>query len=111
MTTTVIKGTTYDLATTLRVAYTVQGMHNHKPYTEVFKNLGDMTIEQQVGILYAAFKVANPEVAKTISEIDFLNYYLDNYTLKAVMDQLQAVVQGILGKTDGETPEGDKEGN
>ena len=35
--TTTINGTEYSLGTTLRVAYKVQGQHNHKPYTEVFQ--------------------------------------------------------------------------
>ena len=30
-------GRDVDLATTLRVAYQVQGQHNHKPYAEVFQ--------------------------------------------------------------------------
>lgn len=97
MLTTKINGTEYDLSTTLRVAYKVQGQHNHKPYTEVFKALGDMTLEQQINILYASFQCANPEAAKEITSQKFLDYYLDNYNLKLVMDQMQAVVQGIMG--------------
>ena len=45
-------GTDFPLATTLRVAYNVQGQHNHKPYTEVFKDIGDMTVEDQLGIIW-----------------------------------------------------------
>ena len=51
-------GTDFPLATTLRVAYNVQGQHNHKPYTEVFKDIGDMTVEDQLGIIYCSFKCA-----------------------------------------------------
>lgn len=102
MLTTKINGTEYDLSTTLRVAYKVQGQHNHKSYTEVFKGLGDMTLEQQINILYASFQCANPEAAKDITSQKFLDYYLDNYNLKIVMDQLQAVVQGIMGTEDEE---------
>lgn len=95
-----INGTEYSLSTTLRVAYKVQGQHNHKPYTEVFQGLGDMTLEQQINILYASFQCANPEAAKEITSQKFLDYYLDNYNLKIVMDQLQAVVKGIMGTED-----------
>ena len=95
-----INGTEYELSTTLRVAYKVQGQHNHKPYTEVFQGLGDMTLEQQINILYASFQCANPEAAKEITSQKFLDYYLDNYNLKIVMDQLQAVVKGIMGTED-----------
>lgn len=97
---TIINGTEYELSTTLRVAYKVQGQHNHKPYTEVFKGLGDMTLEQQINILYASFQCANPEASKEITAQKFLDYYLDNYNLKVVMDQLQAVVKGIMGTED-----------
>lgn len=104
---TVIDGQEYPLATTLRVAYMVQGQHNHKPYTEVFKGIGDMTVEDQIGILYAAFCCANPGVQdiKTgkmrpqFTRDEFQNYYLDNYNLKDLMDQLQEVIQGIMGTT------------
>ena len=97
MLTTIINGAEYPLSTTLRVAYKVQGQHNHKPYTEVFKGMGDMTLEQQINILYASFQCANPEQAKFITAQNFLDYYLDNYNLKVVMDQLQAVIEGIMG--------------
>lgn len=89
----------YNLATTLRVAYAVQGQHNHKPYTEVFQQIGNMTLEDQIAILYAAFACANKEEAKFITRQNFLDYYLDNYTLSDVMGQLQAVIEGITGKT------------
>lgn len=90
-----IDGVDYPLATTLRVAYKVQGQHNHKAYSKVFAEIGDMTLQEQIGILYAAFQVANPEV--TITQQQFLDYYLDNFNLKLIMDQVRAVVQGIMG--------------
>ena len=96
MITTIVNGKEYDLATTLRVAYLVQGQHNHKPYSEVFSGIGDMVLEDQIGILYCAFKVANPDEAKFIKREDFFNSYLDNFTLKEVMDQLEKVIKGIM---------------
>ena len=103
--TTIINGTEYPLSTTLRVAYKVQGQHNHKPYTEVFQALGDMTLEQQIAILYASFQCANPDQAKFITQQQFLDFYLDNYSLKTVMDQLQAVVKGIMGMDETSAPQ------
>ena len=95
-----IKGTEYEMATTLRVAYKVQGQHNHEPYSKVFENIGDMTVEQQLGILYCSFECANPEVAKQFTQIEFINYCLDNMNLKDMLDKLKELVQGIMG-TDG----------
>ena len=95
--TTVINGQEYNLATTLRVAYMVQNQHNHKSYTEVFQSLGDMPLEDQINVLYAAFVCANREQASFITKQIFLDYYLDHYNLKDVMEQLEGVIQGITG--------------
>ena len=95
MVTTTINGVEYPLATTLRVAYQVQGQHNHKPYSKVFADIGDMCIEDQIGILFCAFQVGNPDVQ--MLKQAFLNYYLDNMNLKQIMDQLKAVIQEITG--------------
>lgn len=94
---TIINGTRYPLATTLRVAYMVQGQHNHEPYSEVFKNIGDMSVEDQIGIIYCAFKCANPEVALSMPLKDFIDYYLDNFNLKDLLKQLEALIKGIMG--------------
>lgn len=97
---TKINGEEFALATTLRVAYKIQGQHNHKSYTEIFKSIGDMPLEQQIGMLYVSFQCANPEAAFRIKQQDFLDFYLDNYNLKVVMEQLEQVIQGITGYTD-----------
>lgn len=98
MLTVKIQGREYPLATTLRVAYKIQGQHNHKPYTEVFKSIGEMHLEDQIGILYAAFECANPEEIFKIKRQDFLESYLDTYNLKTMMDHLQEVIKGIMGE-------------
>lgn len=93
-----INGTEYSLSTKLRVAYKVQGQNSHKPYSEIFQHLDTMPIEKQVEILYAAFEVENPDRAKFITFQNFLDEYLDNYNVSTIMDQLQEVIGGILGK-------------
>ena len=98
MVTVEIRGTQYELATTLRVAYKVQGQHSHKAYSKVVSEIGDMPLEEQIGILFVAFQIANPEVKMTQQE--FLNYYLDNFKMKEVLDQLKDVVQEIMGVDD-----------
>lgn len=96
-----MNGTEYTLATSLRVAYKVQGQHNHKAYSKVFSEIGDMTLEEQIGILFAAFQVGNPEVKMTQQQ--FLDFYLDTYNLKILMDQVKEIVQGIMGTEPGHT--------
>ncbi len=96
---TVINNVEYPLATTLRVAYEIQGQHNHKPYAEVFKGVGEMPVEQQIGMIYASYlcaaRTAGSESIMTRNA--FQDYYMDNFNLKDLMDQLQGIVQGIMG--------------
>ena len=101
-TSVVLGGETYELATTLRVAYRVQGQNNHKPYSEVFASIGDMPLEDQVGILYEAFWCANPAERTHYTRQQFLEEYLDRYNVKQMMLQLKAVIQGIMGIKDDE---------
>lgn len=93
-----INGTEYELSTKLRVAYKVQGQNGHKPYSEVFSQLDSMPIEKQIAILYCAFEVANPDQVKEVTSQKFLDWYLDNYDVSTIMDQLQDVIGGILGQ-------------
>ena len=96
--TIIYKDTEYALATTLRVAYKIQGQHNHESYLDVFNKLGEMPIEQQIGIIYASFAVANPSEATFITQQSFLDYCLDNYDLSYVMETIQGIIEGIVGK-------------
>lgn len=89
---------TYECATTLRVAYIVQGQHNHKPYTQIFEDIGEMTVEDQIGIVYAAIKAANKGIEKEISFNTFMNDYLDACTLTDLLDQVKEIINGIMGK-------------
>lgn len=92
-------GIEYPLATTLRVAYKIQGQHNHKAYSKIFSEVGDMSLEDQIGMLYAAFQIANPETK--VLQQSFLDNYLDNYNLKFLMDQIKELIQGIMGAEQG----------
>ena len=98
MLTVKLKGIEYPLATTLRVAYKVQGQHNHKSYTEVFKSLGEMVLEDQIGIIYAAFECANPTEVFKMKRQDFLEAYLDEYNIKIMMEHIQKIIEGIMGE-------------
>ena len=94
-----INGTEYPMATTLRVAYLVQGQHNHKPYSEVFQNIGNMSIEDQIGILYCSFSCANPDKSKTMDRLTFQNALLDSpdMTLSKIMKLITELIKSIMG--------------
>lgn len=104
-----MNGKEYELSTKLRVAYKIQGDNAHKPYTKIFSEIGDMTLEKQIELLYAAFSVGNPEDAKFITKQQFLDYYLDNYDLGTVMSQLEELVNGILGEKGRQIADGAKD--
>lgn len=93
-------GQEYALSNKLRVAYRVQGQHDHRPYTEVFSGVGDMPIEDQIGIIYESFWCANPEARDKIPRQQFLEEYLDRYDVKTLMEQLREIIQGIMGVED-----------
>ena len=95
-----INGMDYELAGTLRVAYLVQGQHNHKSYMEVFRGVSEMPIEQQIDIVYAAFKVGNPLAAAQMSSKMFLEWALDNLPFKKLLMLVKSIINQIVGKDD-----------
>lgn len=114
--TILINGVEYPLATTLRVAYKVQGQHNHEPYSRVFERIGEMTVEEQIGIVYAAFTCANAQESATFPEPMFRNYMLDHFNLRELLDLMQGIIKGVMGedtseKVDTSTVEDAEEGN
>lgn len=94
-----LNGKEYTLATNLRVAYNVQGQHNHKSYMEVFQNVDNMTLEEQVGILYEAAKVGTDKSIMPNKQ-DFLAEYLDapEANISTLLTTLKQIFEGILGR-------------
>ena len=105
------RGQIYPLSTTLRVAYEVQGQHNHTPYTQVFESMGDMHVEEQIGLIWASFKCANKEyIANTdMTKQVFTDEIMDTCNLKDLMDLLEKVVGGIMGEDLSEKKKKDKD--
>lgn len=97
-----INGEDFQLATTLRVAFKIQGQNEHKPYARVFQELTDLPVEKQIDMLYASFICANPEQTKVMTDKEFRDYCFDNMTIKDLMDLLQQVIKGIMGISDEE---------
>ena len=93
----ILDGCEYELATTLRVAYKLQGYNNHKSYLEIFQNIGEMTLEKQIEILYTAFEVANPSEIDRWNKTTFLNCVLDNYNASQMLHLIEGVTTAIMG--------------
>lgn len=97
-----INGKEYTLSDKLRVAYKLQEVNNHKPYTEIFKSLGSMSLEKQIEFVWIAFNLANPEAesevtpGKKMTQKEFQDYCLDNLGLSLIMDLIQDIMDGIM---------------
>lgn len=97
----IINGTAYPLATTLRVAYKIQSMNEHKSYADVFKDLASLSVEKQIDIVFASFICANKDT--TFKPETFREYCFDNFNVGDLMNLLGDIVNGIIGET-GEAP-------
>ena len=100
MATITLNGMEYNLASNLRVAYELQGQHNHTPYSKILSEIGEMCIEQQIDFLYLAFKIANEDVARTFTKEMFRSYIFDHaeFNTKYLLTLIKDVIAGILGK-------------
>lgn len=97
-----INGVEYTLSDKLRVAYKLQEVNNHRPYTEIFKGLGGMPLEKQIEFVWIAFNMANPDMESIskpgtkMSQKEFQDYCLDNIGLSLIMDLIKDIMDGIM---------------
>lgn len=87
------KGVDYEMKDTLRVCYAIQASNNHKPYKQVFEEMGDMPIESQIDVLYASFNLANPGVAKSQ---EFRDYVMDEMGLNKFQETLGQLMDALM---------------
>ena len=94
-----LNGNEYPLACNLRVAYVLQNQHNHDSYSSILSRIGEMPLEQQIDVLYAAFQIANPETAKTFTREMFRTYVLDldAFHASVILQIIKKIISGILG--------------
>ena len=95
-----LNGNEYPLACNLRVAYVLQNQHNHESYSSILSRVGEMPLEQQIDVIYAAFQIANPETAKTFTREMFRMYVLDHdeFNASVILQMIKKIISGILGK-------------
>ena len=95
-----LNGNEYPLACNLRVAYALQNQHNHESYSSILSRVGEMPLEQQIDVIYAAFQIANPETAKTFTREMFRMYILDHdeFNASVILNIIKDIISGILGK-------------
>ena len=95
-----LNGNEYPLPCNLRVAYVLQNQHNHESYSSILSRVGEMPLEQQIDVIYAAFQIANPETAKTFTREMFRMYVLDHdeFNASVILNIIKDIISGILGK-------------
>lgn len=89
------------LATTLRVAYALRDICGAKNLQGAISAIAQMDSEQQLELLYAAYKAANKE--NPMRKEEFLDKVLDNLGVFAIADAVGEVAEGLLYS--GLTPE------
>ena len=94
-----LNGNEYPLACNLRVAYVLQNQHNHESYSSILSGVGEMPLEQQIDVIYAAFQIANPETAKTFTREMFRMYVLDHdeFNASVILNIIKDIISGIHG--------------
>ena len=94
-----LNGNEYPLACNLRVAYVLQNQHNHESYSSILSRVGEMPLEQQIDVVYAAFQIANPDTAKTFTR-EIRTYVLDHdeFNASVILNIIKDIISGILGK-------------
>lgn len=86
------QGQEYEVSTTLRVAFIIQSRFNQKPYMQIFQDIQNMKLEEQVRMLFVAFDLKNPNVA---TEKQFLDEVLDNWNLNMITRKVAELVEAI----------------
>lgn len=118
MATLKIFGEDFELSTKLRVAYKLQEANNHKPYTKIFEDLGEMPLEKQIQFVWISFNIANPNMMSIttpgaiMKEQEFRDAVLDGETnLDDLLEAMKKIIDGIMyqGKTEEEIAQIKKE--
>lgn len=90
------QGEEYELSSKLKVAFLIQKAFNHKPYTEVFREVGTLGIDRQIEIIWLAFKEENPEVAIGLSLTKFQEGLFEESNVTYIYEALTGVIEGIM---------------
>ena len=88
-----LAGKTYQVDTTLRVAYEMQTDFD-KPYTEIFSGMRRAYLQDQIKTIYTAFRILNPDI---YTYGQFFDLALAEWKLNAVLDIVNTIMALITG--------------
>lgn len=89
-----------ELSDTLRVIYALKDITGAKGLREAMQSLGALDMDQQLQLIYAAYKAGNKE---PLSEEEFIGMLLDNCGVFAIADIIEKLSEGLMYS--GMTPE------
>ena len=101
-----LSGKEYEIAKSLRVAFEMQKDFGKLPYMKIFEEITDRPLEDQIKMIYVAFRIKNPNV---MTKDEFIDLVLDEWTLDGVWDVINKLMNAITGKKDKEPTEVEEE--
>lgn len=89
-----IAGKSYELADTLRVIYSIKDITGAKNLREALQSLTALDVDDQIKLLYAAYKANKNNPA--MSQEEFKDLILDNCGVFAIMDMVNDLANGLM---------------
>lgn len=89
-----IAGKNYELADTLRVVYAIKDITGAKNLREALQSLTALDVDDQIKLLYAAYKANKNNPAMTQEE--FKDLILDNCGVFAIVDMVNDLANGLM---------------
>lgn len=89
-----IASKSYELADTLRVVYSIKDITGAKNLREALQSLTALDVDDQIKLLYAAYKANKNNPA--MSQEEFKDLILDNCGVFAIMDMVNDLANGLM---------------
>lgn len=84
----------FELAANLRVIYSLREITGAKNIREALKSLTSLDLEDQIQLLYAAYKANNKDT--TISAKEFEDKVIDNLGIFAIADVIEKLADNLM---------------
>lgn len=98
-----MNGKTYELATSLRVVYALKDLTKAKTLQEAINSIGQLDMDGQLELLFAAYKAGGGKNDNTITKEEFMDTLIDTQGVFAIADTVNKIADGLLYS--GMTPE------
>lgn len=89
-------GKVYDLATTLRVVYSLKDITKAKSLQESVNSISKLDLDGQIDLIYAAYKAGGGKNDVTITRTNFMDMILDTQGILAISNIVNKLADGLL---------------